>query len=29
MTRDFTRLAGVSPGQLRVDDAFFQYHSPR
>ncbi|MFC4308794.1 DUF6597 domain-containing transcriptional factor [Steroidobacter flavus] len=29
MTRDFTRLAGVSPGQLRPDDAFFQYHSPR
>ena len=29
MTRDFTRLAGVSPGQLRHDDAFFQYHSPR
>lgn len=29
MTRDFTRLAGVSPGQLRADDAFFQYHSPR
>jgi AraC-like DNA-binding protein len=29
MTRDFTRLAGVSPGQLRVDGAFFQYHSPR
>lgn len=29
MTRDFTRLAGVSPGQLRTDDAFFQYHSPR
>lgn len=29
MTRDFTRLAGVSPGQLRADDAFFQYYSPR
>lgn len=29
MTRDFTRLAGISPGQLRRDDAFFQYHSPR
>ena len=29
MTRDFTRLAGVSPGQLRHGDAFFQYHSPR
>lgn len=29
MTRDFRRLAGVSPGQLRADDAFFQYHSPR
>lgn len=29
MTRDFTRLAGVSPGQLRANDAFFQYHSPR
>lgn len=29
MTRDFTRLAGVSPGQLRAHDAFFQYHSPR
>lgn len=29
MTRDFTRLAGVSPGQLQHDDAFFQYHSPR
>lgn len=29
MTRDFTRLAGVSPGQLRHDGAFFQYHSPR
>jgi len=29
MTRDFTRLAGVSPGQLRADAAFFQYHSPR
>lgn len=29
MTRDFTRLAGTSPGQLRADDAFFQYHSPR
>lgn len=29
MTRDFTRLAGVSPGRLRHDDAFFQYHSPR
>lgn len=29
MTRDFTRLAGVSPGQLRADDAFFQYHAPR
>lgn len=29
MTRDFTRLAGVSPGQLRHDVAFFQYHSPR
>lgn len=29
MTRDFTRLAGVSPGQLRADDAFFQYHLPR
>jgi AraC-like DNA-binding protein len=29
MTRDFTRLAGVSPGRLRADDAFFQYHSSR
>ena len=29
MTRDFTRLAGVSPGRLQPDDAFFQYHSPR
>lgn len=29
MTRDFTRLAGISPGRLRQDDAFFQYHSPR
>jgi AraC-like DNA-binding protein len=29
MTRDFTRLTGLSPAQLRVDDAFFQYHSPR
>jgi AraC-like DNA-binding protein len=29
MTRDFARLAGTSPGQLRADDAFFQYHSPR
>ena len=29
MTRDFSRLAGLSPGQLRADDAFFQYHSPR
>lgn len=29
MTRDFTRLAGVSPGRLRADDAFFQYHAPR
>lgn len=27
MTRDFTRLAGVSPRQLQSDDAFFQYHS--
>lgn len=29
MTRDFRRLAGATPGQLRADDAFFQYHSPR
>jgi AraC-like DNA-binding protein len=29
MTRDFTRLAGISPGRLRTDDAFFQYHSAR
>ncbi len=29
MTRDFTRLAGVSPGRLQTDVAFFQYHSPR
>lgn len=29
MTRDFRRLAGATPGQLRQDDAFFQYHSPR
>ena len=29
MTRDFRRLAGVTPAQLRQDDAFFQYHSPR
>lgn len=29
MTRDFARLAGTSPGRLRTDDAFFQYHSPR
>lgn len=29
MTRDFSRLIGISPGQLRPDDAFFQYHSPR
>jgi AraC-like DNA-binding protein len=29
MTRDFVRLAAVSPGQLAHDDAFFQYHSPR
>lgn len=29
MTRDFRRLAGATPGQLRHDDAFFQYHSPR
>lgn len=29
MTRDFRRLAGATPGQLRRDDAFFQYHAPR
>jgi AraC-like DNA-binding protein len=29
MTRDFRRLAGVTPAQLRVDDAFFQYHASR
>jgi transcriptional regulator GlxA family with amidase domain len=29
MTRDFRRLAGATPAQLRHDDAFFQYHSPR
>lgn len=29
MTRDFRRLAGTTPAQLREDDAFFQYHSPR
>jgi AraC-like DNA-binding protein len=29
MTRDFRRLAGATPAQLRNDDAFFQYHSPR
>ena len=29
MTRDFRRLAGGTPGQLRRDDAFFQYHAPR
>jgi AraC-like DNA-binding protein len=29
MTRDFRRLAGVTPARLRDDDAFFQYHSPR
>lgn len=28
MTRDFRRLAGVTPAQLRDDDAFFQYHAP-
>jgi AraC-like DNA-binding protein len=32
MTRDFRRLAGATPGQLRHErrqhDAFFQYHSP-
>jgi AraC-like DNA-binding protein len=29
MTRDFRRLAGVTPARLRRDDAFIQYHSPR
>jgi AraC-like DNA-binding protein len=29
MTRDFRRLAGATPAQLRHDDAFFQYHAPR
>jgi AraC-like DNA-binding protein len=29
MTRDFRRLAGITPARLRQDDAFFQYHSPR
>lgn len=29
MTRDFTRLAGVSPARLPTDVAFFQYHSSR
>ena len=29
MTRDFRRLAGVTPARLRHDDAFFQYHRPR
>jgi AraC-like DNA-binding protein len=29
MTRDFRRLAGSTPAQLRHHDAFFQYHSPR
>src|SRR5688572_9904158 len=28
MTRDFRRLAGVTPARLRYDDAFIQYHSP-
>jgi AraC-like DNA-binding protein len=28
MTRDFRRLAGVTPARLRHDDAFIQYHSP-
>jgi len=29
MTRDFARLAGTSPGRLRADGAFFQYHAAR
>jgi AraC-like DNA-binding protein len=29
MTRDFRRLADATPAQLRRNDAFFQYHSPR